>query len=61
MFHLSAADERQRLQVGDLARTHHGNIVVITAVHPEWETCDIYFPNTAVRRTGYAAYYLTKI
>ncbi len=61
MFHLSAADERQRLQVGDLARTYHGNVVVITAVHPEWETCDIYFPNTANHRTGYAAYYLTKI
>ena len=61
MFHLSAADERQRLQVGDLARTHHGNIVVITAVHPEWETCDIYFHNNANHRTGYAAYYLTKI
>ena len=61
MFHLSGPDERQRLQVGDLARTHHGNIVMITAVHTESESCDIYFTNTANRRTGYPAYYLRKL
>ncbi len=61
MFHLSAADERQRLQVGDLARTYHGNVVVITAVHPESETCNVYFTNTANHRTGYPAYHLRKL
>jgi hypothetical protein len=61
MFHLSPEDERERLKVGDLARTHHGNIVMVVSIHATAAHCDIYFTNTANHRTGYPLHYLRKI
>jgi hypothetical protein len=47
------------MQVGDLVKTHNGNLVLITEIAEEW--CNILFVGTGNHRTGYPKVWLRRL
>ena len=47
------------MQVGDLARTHNDNLVLITEIGEDW--CDILFCETGHLRTGFPTVWLRRV
>ena len=47
------------MKVGDLARTHNGNTVLIVEVGSDW--CNILFTTTGYLRTGFPTMWLRRL